>query len=61
MVAMELTSVGEGTKFDMTMTKKKDFLPRLGLGVIYTIGGRVGDCEQAEERDTRLDTDTAEP
>jgi hypothetical protein len=64
MVAMELASVGEGTKFDMAVTvkyeKKRLFdLLRLGL-VIYVIGGRVGDCEQAEERETRLDARTTE-
>lgn len=60
MVAMELASVGEGTKFDMRVTVKykKNFWPTLRLVVIYRIGGRVGDCEQAQERDTRLDADT---
>jgi hypothetical protein len=63
MVAMELASVGEETKFDMTVTvkHKRDFWPRLGLVVIYTIGSRVGDCEQAEERETRADKWTSDP
>jgi len=57
MVPMEPASVGEGTKFDMTVTvkyqKSKD-LPRLGPCCdIYTVGGRVGDCEQAQERGAR--------